>query len=221
MCENGGFRQMLIDKHNANFVSLKVQYQIFNLDKYGKADIMCQSDHVDSCDIDDLPGECPKCERNNVVETTDNWNIEVGNCDSIVKQVEDMDLLNTNHEINGYDDENSDYHDTYPKSGWLSDSDSNYIQTSDEYTDCGTDNEDMENWIDNNNDEDCFKDLMEQFELDNIKRSDNTFNQTLHVKKKNYGLRKNSILLKDSYSYAISPDEDDDIMLAIEYSKTL
>ena len=70
LCNNSAFRQSKIDKFNKDSDKLNLGYKIFEMDKYGVASIICNSDHVDLCDIDDLPGECFKCERVNAINNS-------------------------------------------------------------------------------------------------------------------------------------------------------
>ena len=107
VCETEEYRQSVIDDHNKRFASIGVDYRIFDMDKFGKAQTICDSNHVDKHDIDDMPIECSKCEVKNITESvlnmrdtsendnsqtySDDWSSEGANTDYNTDDVEEMD----------------------------------------------------------------------------------------------------------------------------------
>ncbi len=64
-CETDQTRSKLIKETNIELKTLKNPLQLYELDKYGIANIICPNNHIINCDIDEIPDACPTCDIEN------------------------------------------------------------------------------------------------------------------------------------------------------------
>lgn len=236
-CENPVYRQTIIDDHNKRFKMMGVKHALFDMDKYGKVQLICDSNHVFADDLDTIPSECPKCEAYEMTQSVVNMGLEPQNCE-MTQSVVNMGLEPQDYDAHGILFQSPDSKDEDPdenyRDGWMSDAtNTDYWSDSNK---SGT--EEMDEWIcaeqeeaieteadrfyaemfDHDNDE-IFRDFATGFTTDFA--TDFVNPPSFQPQNNTAGLRKNSILLKTGNEYAVCKKEDHDIFIALEYAATV